>query len=264
MVPFRSVLGLAAVLGGSLLLAAAPANAQPAPTSNTSPYTTAGPVAAGPLSGYTGKFPTPLPVVSANTFRTGVGSYSYFPSTGVGTYYYSPTVFEAYSPVIETRSGIFMTTINYPGLYGAYFASVPAVAYNTRPSASNFYTVGETTILPPRTVTITPTLRAVPEPPPTEETTARLNVLLPSEATLYIQGVRMDRTGSFREFISPPLVPGEVHTYNLHATWKENGRDVARDELVRVRPGERTDVDLNRGTPREVQEPSTLRTRPLP
>jgi uncharacterized protein (TIGR03000 family) len=254
MIPFRSSLGLAAVLGGSLLLAAPVHAQQPqAPTSNRSPFTTVGPVASGPLSGYTGKFPTPLPAVPATTARP-----------GVGTYYYSPSAFEVYSPVIETPSGIFMTTINYPGLYGAYFASVPAVAYNTRPSASNFYTVGETTVLPPRTVTITPTLRAVPELPPTAENTAKLNVLLPSEAALYVQGVRMDRTGSFREFVSPPLVPGEVYTYNLHAVWKENGKDVARDELVRVRPGERTDVDLTRGTPRELPEPSTLRTRPLP
>jgi uncharacterized protein (TIGR03000 family) len=199
-------------------------------------------------------FPTPVPTTRTTTLRT-----------GVGTYYYSPSVYEAYSPVIETRSGIFMTTINYPGLYGAYFASVPALAYNTRPSASNFYTAGESTVLPPRTVTITPTLRAVPEPVPTEATTVRLNVMLPSESTLYIQGVRMDQTGSFREFVSPPLVPGEDYTYNLHATWSENGRPVSRNEVVRVHGGERIDVDLMRG-PARSEEPRSpvLRTRPLP
>src|SRR5947199_90255 len=78
--------------------------------------------------------------------------------------------------------------------------SVPATAYSTRPSASNFYTAGETAVLPPRIVTLTPTMRAVPtaEPAPTPDTTARVNVLVPSEARLFIQGVPMTLTGSYR------------------------------------------------------------------
>jgi uncharacterized protein (TIGR03000 family) len=254
MVPFRFTFGLAAVLGGSLLLTATPADAQPAPTSGASPYTSAGPVAAGPLSGYTGMFPTPLPPSAAA-------------SPYVGRYYYSPTAYEAYSPVIETPSRIFMTSINYPGLYGAYYASVPALAYNTRPSASNFYTAGVTDVLPPRTVTLTPTVRAVPlpTPAPEPEATARVNVLVPSQATLYIQGVRMNETGSYREFVSPPLVPGEDYTYNLRAVWSEDGRDVTRNQLIHVRPGERYEVDLTRpAESREEPGASTLRTRPLP
>jgi uncharacterized protein (TIGR03000 family) len=252
MVPFRFRFGLAALLGAGLLLPAAPANAQPdpAPTSGASPRTSAGPVAGGPLSGYTGTFATPLPPSAAA-------------SPYVGRYYYSPTAYEAYSPVIETRSQIFMTTINYPGLYGWYYASVPAVAYNTRPSASNFYTASVTDVLPPRTVTLTPTVRAVPMPTPAPEpeATARVNVLVPSDAALYIQGVRMNETGSYREFVSPPLVPGEDYTYNLRAVWRDSGREVASDKLVHVRPGERYDVDLTRATA-SSEPPSTLRTMP--
>jgi uncharacterized protein (TIGR03000 family) len=257
MVPFRCVFGLAAVFGGGLLLSTASAYAQPAPYSYAQPYTSAGPVAAGPLSGYTGQFPTPLPPSAA---RAPLGG-------GDGRYYYSPTAYEAYSPVLEARSGIFMTSINYPGLYGGYFASVPSVTYNTRPSASNFYTAGVADVLPPRTVTITPTVRAAPEPEPaaTPETTARVNVLVPTDATLFIQGTRMNQTGSYREFVSPPLVPGEDYTYNVRAVWNENGQEVRRDQVVRVRPGERFEVDMTRlPAPREEPGSSTLRTRPLP
>jgi uncharacterized protein (TIGR03000 family) len=257
MVPFRFAFGLAALLGGGLLLSTGLVHAQPVPSSSAQPYTSAGPVAAGPLSGYTGQFPTPLPPSAALAPLGG----------GAGRYYYSPTAYEAYSPVLETRSGIFMTTINYPGLYGSYFASVPSVAYNTRPSASNFYTAGVTDVLPPRTVTITPTVRAAPEPEPAAapETTARLNVLVPSDASLFIQGTRMNQTGSYREFVSPPLVPGEEYTYNVRAVWNENGHEVSRDQLVHVRPGERYNVNLTRlPAPREEPGSSTLRTRPLP
>jgi uncharacterized protein (TIGR03000 family) len=257
MVPFRFAFGLAAVLSAGLLALPAPLQAQPAPYSYTSPYTSAGPVASGPLSGYTGKFPTPLPRSAAYAGYDG----------GVGRYYYSPTAYETYSPVIETRSGIFMTTINYPGLYGAYFGSVPAVTYNTRPSASNFYTAGETAVLPPRVVTLTPTMRAVPlaEPAPTADTTARVNVLVPSEARLLIQGVPMTLTGSYREFVSPPLVPGESYTYTLRGVWNENGKEVARDRVLRVRGGETYTVDLTQ-SPTGPAEPgsTTLRPRPLP
>jgi uncharacterized protein (TIGR03000 family) len=180
----------------------------------------------------------------------------------VGNYYYSPTVYEAYSPVLEARTGVFMTTINSPGLYGNVFASVPSLTYNVRPSASNFYTARPTEVLAPRTVTITPTMRATvtPEPAAVPENTARVNVMLPSDADLFIQGVRMTEQGSYREFVSPPLIPGEDYTYDIRARWNENGRDVVRSEVVRVRAGQRTDVDLMRAP--EAPATPTLRTRP--
>jgi uncharacterized protein (TIGR03000 family) len=160
-----------------------------------------------------------------------------------------------------------MTTINYPGLYGSYFGSVPALTYSTRPSASNFYTAGATTVLPPRTATLTPTFRALPEAElaATADTTARVNVLVPSRAELYIQGVPMTLTCSYREFVSPRLVPGEDYTYNLRAFWNENGQEAAHDQVLHVRPGERYDVDMTRArtTPAEPATP-TLRARPLP
>ena len=246
MVPFKLAVGAVAALAGSLLILSAPALAQPVPGSPAAPYTTAGPVGAGALAGYTGQFATPVPP------RNMVGPYRYA---------YSPTVYGAYSPVYEYPAPIFMTSINYPGLYGYYMASVPAVTYNTRPSTSNFYTAGATDIVGPRQVTISETTPAAPSAQPPGET-ARVNVLVPSEAVLTIQGQRMTQTGSYREFVSPPLVPGRDYTYTFRATWNENGRDVARERTVHVAAGSRIDVDLMTA-PREETGP-TLRTRPLP
>jgi uncharacterized protein (TIGR03000 family) len=246
MVPFKFAGGATAALAGGLLALAAPALAQPEPGSPSSPYNAAGPVAAGTLSGYTGQFATPVPP------RGAIGRYRYS---------YSPTVYEAYSPVYEGPSPIILTSINYPGVYGSYMASVPAVTYNLRPSASNFYTAGETAVLGSKQVNISDTTAVAPTPRAGTET-ARINVLVPSEAVLTIQGQRMTQAGSYREFVSPPLVPGQDYTYAVRATWNENGRDVAREKTVHVSAGSRSEVDLM-NAPREDTGP-TLRTRPLP
>jgi uncharacterized protein (TIGR03000 family) len=245
MVPFKFV-GAAAGLAAGLLALAAPALGQPEPGSPSSPYTSAGPVGAGPLSGYTGQFATPVPP------RAAVGPYRYA---------YSRSVYDVYSPVYEGPSPVIMTSINYPGVYGSFMASVPAVTYNVRPSAGGFYTVGATDVLGPRQVTISGTAPTAETPVPAGES-ARVNVLVPSDATLTIQGQRMTQTGSYREFVSPPLVRGQDYTYTLRATWNDNGREASQERTVHVGAGSRVEVDLM-NAPRE-EKGSTLRTRPLP
>jgi uncharacterized protein (TIGR03000 family) len=244
MVPFKFAGGAAAALAGSLLFLVAPALAQPGPDSPSSPYTSAGPTAAGPLSGYTGTFATPVPP------RSVVGSYRYA---------YSPTVWSVYSPVYESPAPIVLTSINYPGVYGSYMGSVPSVAYNQRPSAGGYYTVRTAEVLGPRQVTISETMAVAPTASANEA--ARVNVLVPSEAVVTIQGQRMSQTGSYREFVSPPLVPGHDYTYTIRATWNENGRDVSQERTVHVASGSRVDVDMQ-NAPRE-ETGSTLRTRPV-
>jgi uncharacterized protein (TIGR03000 family) len=170
-----------------------------------------------------------------------------------------------YSPatsltVIEGPSPIVMTSINYPGLYGSYFMGVPALTYNTRPSAGNFYTPDAGTVLAPHVVTLhenTP-----PAPPPAAEP-AHVNILVPSEAAVSIQGVRMSQPGSFREFVSPPLLFDQDYTYTIRAAWPVNGREVAQERLIHVRAGQRVDVDLMTAPPAQG-DTTTLRSLPLP
>jgi uncharacterized protein (TIGR03000 family) len=208
------------------------------------PYTSAGPVAAGPLPGYSGMFPTP---VSAR----------------------SPLRAQLYGTrdlgVVEVPSSVYYTSINYPGQYGALTLSVAALAYNTRPSGVHSFDVAEATyVQPPRAVVIR--AAEVTLPPLPEKDVARVTVLLPSEAVLSFEGVRMPQTGSFREFVTPALATGRDYTYHVRAGWTENGQDVTREQTIRVRPGERTDVDFT-NPPNAAPESggaSKLRTRPLP
>ncbi len=250
MILHRLTPGSAAALAGGLLLLAVPAApAQPTADSvkaNPS-YSSAGPVSAGPLSGYSGAYGTPR-VSSPYTYNR---------------YYYGPSTIEAYSPVIEVPSSVFMTSINYPGQYGGITMGVPAYRYVTRPDGMNYYGVPADFVESPRDVTITP---AVPVTAPLEaKERAHLNVLVPSDATLWIQGQEMDQTGSFREFVSPPLVASQRYTYEVQARWNVNGKDVTQTRKVPIRAGERVDVDFT-NPPRAPEDTgtSTLRARPLP
>jgi uncharacterized protein (TIGR03000 family) len=148
---------------------------------------------------------------------------------------YSPGAFDVYSP----------------GLAGPYTAGVPALAYQLRPSAGTYYPAGETAVTGPREQVIGDA-----------SAVAYVNVLVPSGTALYFQGLLMSRTGTSREFVSPPLIPGQDYVYFVRATWNENGREVTQERSVPVRAGERVDVDLV-NAPRGEAGP-TLRTRPLP
>ena len=86
--------------------------------------------------------------------------------------------------------------------------------------------------------TITPYSSAAepttPPPAVTGREAAYLDVRLPSDAKLYVEGVEMSQTGYLRQFVSPPLDPYRKSTYNLRATWEENGKPVD----VPIRAGE--------------------------
>ena len=53
-------------------------------------------------------------------------------------------------------------------------------------------------------------------------------VHLPSaNAELWVEGQKTRSTGTWREFHSPPLVPGERYVYEFRARWLEDGRPVS-------------------------------------
>jgi uncharacterized protein (TIGR03000 family) len=74
--------------------------------------------------------------------------------------------------------------------------------------------------------------------------TAQVNVLLPADAEITIEGKKMSSTGSSRLFVTPTLEPGKTYTYDLHAMWMENGKEVIKDRKVSFKPDELVTVDL--------------------
>src|SRR5438132_6882209 len=73
---------------------------------------------------------------------------------------------------------------------------------------------------------------------------AYLRVRLPAGAELLVDGTRTKQTGPERLFESPPLPPGKRFIYSLKATWKEGGKEIVREQVVRVEAGKETPVDF--------------------
>jgi uncharacterized protein (TIGR03000 family) len=197
------------------------------------------------------------------------------PVTAYSASTYVPGSFRTYGSLAEP---IFMTTINTPGIYGAYSYGVAPLTLNREPT---FYPVYEprldipavtTTIAPVRpTSTIVTAATVNREPLPgafgavaratvPANSTAEVVVRLPADATLYFEGVPMDLTGPERHFVSPPLIPGRNYQYDVRAVWNDDqGQEVVQDRKVPVRAGGRVSVDF-----RTPAANPTLRTRPLP
>jgi uncharacterized protein (TIGR03000 family) len=77
------------------------------------------------------------------------------------------------------------------------------------------------------------------------ENSARLEVLVPSDATVWFNDWQSKTTGPVRQFLSPPLTPGHKYTYTVRARWEENGRPVTQTRDVVVAAGTQARVDFS-------------------
>jgi uncharacterized protein (TIGR03000 family) len=71
-----------------------------------------------------------------------------------------------------------------------------------------------------------------------------VDVRVPAEADLWIEGMKTKQNGAERKFVSPPLQPGTPYTYEFRARWKENGKDVTRTITLDVAAGGKHEVDF--------------------
>lgn len=84
--------------------------------------------------------------------------------------------------------------------------------------------------------------------------TVLLNVRVPAEAQIWIEGDKTQQSGSFRRFVSPPLDQGKSYAYQIKAEWQENGKKITRTRKVTVHAGEAVDIDLSRPTQQELRQ----------
>ncbi len=85
--------------------------------------------------------------------------------------------------------------------------------------------------------------------------TAVLVVRLPAAASLTIEGEATKQTGPERVFVSPKLKAGKTYTYDLKATWEENGKPKTVTRQAEVAAGKRTVVDLTKAEPAKQGAP---------
>jgi uncharacterized protein (TIGR03000 family) len=161
-------------------------------------------------------------------------------------------------------STIVMTSINYPTVYGAYSAwyTPTTFTYGATPSPFSitpYYMDMDARLLRWQEPVMAGfrTTRYTVKP---VEVSAYVDVRVPEDAVVYIQGKRMELTGTERRFVSPALNPDTDYTYTIRATWTEDDREVSKTKRLAVRAGEHREVRF--GPAAEYR--STLKSQPAP
>ena len=76
--------------------------------------------------------------------------------------------------------------------------------------------------------------------------TVLLEVRVPPDAEIWIEGAKTTQKGAVRQFISPPLQSDRKFEYDIKAKWMENGNERELTKKVEVRPGRVVRVDLTK------------------
>jgi uncharacterized protein (TIGR03000 family) len=131
----------------------------------------------------------------------------------------------------------------YYGGYGYY-----PYSYNTYP-----YVDSDEDVTPPNpddypTVTLPAASDQAGSPPATgsdqPDSNAHVTVNVPADAQVWFDDTPTTSTGATRQFDSPPLTPGGRYSYEIRASWKENGREVTRTQRVEVTAGAHASVSF--------------------
>jgi uncharacterized protein (TIGR03000 family) len=164
-------------------------------------------------------------------------------------------------------SPIFMTSINYPGVYGSYALSGVAnnSLYFREPMV---YPRDNSVVVSAVSTTVVPPAYTAPLMPAGMRTTAlsaaadvaTIRVGVPPQARVYFEGELTSATGPERLFESPPLERGRNYRYDIRAVWSDNqGHEVVQERTVLVRAGDQLTIDFLSPAPGP-----TLRTGQLP
>jgi uncharacterized protein (TIGR03000 family) len=91
-----------------------------------------------------------------------------------------------------------------------------------------------------------PIIREVLPSPKAIQSGVSLKVQAPSNATVWVNGVKGNQKNRNREFMSLGLDTGKVYTFEVRAQWMEpNGKSIDLTRHVAVRVGDRRVVDFN-------------------
>jgi uncharacterized protein (TIGR03000 family) len=129
----------------------------------------------------------------------------------------------------------------YGGYYPGYASSYGSPFYTAYPSG--FVTDGYAYTGP--ATMATQSSFYPPSPATTNPNVAHVHVRVPADATVWFEGDQMTQTGTERDFVSPPLTPGQNYSYDVKARWMRDGQPVEQSRTVRVRAGETSTVDFN-------------------
>jgi uncharacterized protein (TIGR03000 family) len=159
------------------------------------------------------------------------GYYGYY---GPGYYSYGYPAYYSYGYSYPNYYGWYGTpyyssgySTYSPGYYYSYptYSYTPQYAYgSTSSSYQSFYpTEGEE---------------------PRDANVAMLDVRVPADAQVWIDGSKTTQTGTERRFESPTLTPGKTYSYDVRARWMGDEGEVTRTKHVTFHAGDRVSVDF--------------------
>lgn len=90
--------------------------------------------------------------------------------------------------------------------------------------------------------------------------TVLLNVQVPANAKVWIDGAPTTSTGVQRSFVSPALTPGRQFTYEVKAQWQDNGQQVTRTRRIPVQAGQAVEINLQQPTQEEQRQQQRPKT----
>jgi len=146
-----------------------------------------------------------------------------------GFYPYSGSYYPYYGSGAYFDSGPFVSKYTYDST----FANFPDYSYGA-PSASS-------TSLEEVNTTTTP---QTPPQPSIDDNAVLIGLRVPENAEVWIDGDKTTQTGTFREYVTPPLEPGQKFNYDIKARWVENGKEVIRERKLSFYAGDRLMVNL--------------------
>jgi uncharacterized protein (TIGR03000 family) len=122
----------------------------------------------------------------------------------------------------------------YYGGYSSYYSS-PSYYYDPYDYTPTYYDYA-------------PTYSGAPTPvaPSYSSAIATVEVRVPADAQLFIDGTPTKQTGEMRTFVSPLLESGQAYTYDLTARWIQDGKPVEVTRRIDVAAGRKLTVDFTR------------------
>jgi uncharacterized protein (TIGR03000 family) len=71
-----------------------------------------------------------------------------------------------------------------------------------------------------------------------------IRVQVPAQARVWFDNQSTSQTGAVRDFVSPPLTPGQEYRYTVRATWSEDGHEIQRQQVVSFSAGDPVSIDF--------------------
>jgi uncharacterized protein (TIGR03000 family) len=151
------------------------------------------------------------------------GSYGAYPS-----YYGNAYLGSYYTPAYSYPQVQAWTNPNDSGYMG------PTTTYTGKPAFTN---PNDSGYMGPTIASTTSTT--------SPDTLVRLRVEVPADAQVWVAGAQTKQTGTVREFVSPPVTPGQDYNYDVRATWTdETGQVVDQTKQVPVHAGSQVLVNF--------------------